>query len=72
MPRMISFILTRLATGFAIGCATGFLVWQNGFLSSSAAAGTLENYLAQGLFMYLFASTISMGYLSTALLLEED
>ncbi|AJC82478.1 hypothetical protein IE4803_PB00435 (plasmid) [Rhizobium etli bv. phaseoli str. IE4803] len=66
MPRMIRFMLTRLATGFAIGSAVGFCVWQNGF----AAAGTLENY-AQGLFIYLFASTISMGYLATALLLEE-
>ncbi|KEC70630.1 hypothetical protein RLPCCGM1_p0745 [Rhizobium leguminosarum bv. phaseoli CCGM1] len=45
----------------------GFFVRQNGF----AAAGTLEDYLAQGLFIYLFASTISMGYLATALLLEE-
>ncbi|NKL36831.1 hypothetical protein GFL49_24175 [Rhizobium leguminosarum bv. viciae] len=71
MPRMISFILTQLTTGFAIGCAAGSLVLQNGFLSSSAMAGTLENYLAQGLFVYLFASTISMGYLATALLLEE-
>ncbi|MBB3356201.1 hypothetical protein FHT70_006191 [Rhizobium sp. BK049] len=45
----------------------GFFVWQNGF----AAAETLENYLAQGLFIYLFASTVSVGYLATALLLEE-
>ncbi|ANM13829.1 hypothetical protein NE852_01810 (plasmid) [Rhizobium sp. Pop5] len=67
MPRMIRFMLTRLATGFAIGSAVGFFVRQNGF----AAAGTLEDYLAQGLFIYLFASTISMGYLATALLLEE-
>ncbi|RUM05679.1 hypothetical protein [Rhizobium fabae] len=72
MPRMISFILTRLATGFAIGCATAFLVWQNGFFSPGAMAGNLDNYLAQGLFIYLFASTISMGYLATALLLEEE
>ncbi|MGO7542987.1 hypothetical protein ACC680_30965 [Rhizobium ruizarguesonis] len=72
MPRMISFILTRLATGFVIGCAVGFVVWQNGLLYSTSAAGTLENYLAQGLFIYLFASTMSMGYLATALLLEEE
>ncbi|MGO8125390.1 hypothetical protein ACC728_30655 [Rhizobium ruizarguesonis] len=72
MPRMISFILTRLATGFAIGCAVGFAVWQNGLFSSTSTAGTLESYLAQGLFIYLFASTMSMGYLATALLLEEE
>lgn len=72
MPRMIRFMLTRLATGFAIGCAVGFLVWQNGSWSSSAPAGALESYLAQGLFIYLFASTISMGYLATALLLETE
>ncbi|ASR09891.1 hypothetical protein CHY08_22460 (plasmid) [Rhizobium leguminosarum bv. viciae] len=67
MPRMIRFMLTRLATGFAIGCAVGFFVWQNGF----AVAGAIDDYLAQGLFIYLFASTIAMGYLATALLLEE-
>ncbi|ANL30465.1 hypothetical protein AMC90_PB00147 (plasmid) [Rhizobium phaseoli] len=67
MPRMITFMLTRLATGFAIGCAVGIFVWQNGF----AVTGTIENYLAEALFIYLFASTISMGYLATALLLEE-
>ncbi|AXA43008.1 hypothetical protein ACU8OR_27720 (plasmid) [Rhizobium leguminosarum] len=72
MPRMISFILTRLATGFAIGCAVGFVVWQNGLLSSTSMTGTLEKYLAQGLFIYLFASTMSMGYLATALLMEEE
>ncbi|MBY5410834.1 hypothetical protein HFO98_20665 [Rhizobium leguminosarum] len=67
MPRMIRFMLTRLATGFAIGCAVGFFLWQNGF----AVAGTFDDYLAQGLFIYFFASTIAMGYLATALLLEE-
>lgn len=67
MPGMIRFMITRLATGFAIGSAVGFFVWQNGF----AAAGGPQNYLAQGLFIYLFASTIAMGYLATALLLEE-
>ncbi|MBY5359847.1 hypothetical protein HFO97_07625 [Rhizobium leguminosarum] len=72
MPRMIRFILTRLATGFAIGCAVGFVVWHNGILSSTSTAGNLENYLAQVLFIYLFASTMSMGYLATALLLEEE
>jgi hypothetical protein len=50
----------------------GFAVWQNGLFSSTSTAGTLENYLAQGLFIYLFASTMSMGYLATALLLEEE
>ncbi|MBB3166079.1 hypothetical protein FHS25_006595 [Rhizobium laguerreae] len=34
-------------------------------------AGAIDDYLAQGLFIYLFASTIAMGYLATALLLEE-
>ncbi|MBX4927664.1 hypothetical protein [Rhizobium binae] len=67
MPPMIRFMLTRLATGFAIGCGVGSFVWHNGF----AAAGNSEDFLAQGLFIYLFASTISMGYLATALLLEE-
>ncbi|TAU79267.1 hypothetical protein [Rhizobium leguminosarum] len=70
MPRMISFILTRLATGFAIGCAVGFVVWQNGLLTTTTTAGT--HYLAQGLFIYFFASTMSVGYLATALLLEEE
>lgn len=72
MPRMISFMLTRLATGFAIGCAVGFLIWQNGFLPFGSAPGEFQNYIAQGLFIYLFASTISMGYLATALLLEAE
>ncbi|AGS25596.1 hypothetical protein [Rhizobium etli] len=67
MPGMIKLMLTRLATGFAIGCSVGFVVWQNGFV----VPGTIENYIAQALFIYLFASTISIGYLATALLLEE-
>ncbi|UVD60830.1 hypothetical protein NE852_30115 (plasmid) [Rhizobium sp. Pop5] len=72
MPRMIRFMLIRLATGFAIGCAVGFFAFQSGFLPSGSAAGTIENYIAQGLFIYLFASTIGMGYLATALLLEAE
>ena len=68
---MIRFILTRLATGFAIGCAVGFLVWQNGSWSGASAQAP-DSYIAQGLFIYLFASTISMGYLATALLLEAE
>lgn len=72
MPRMIRFILTRLATGFAIGCAVGFLVWQKGSWSSGASAQAPDSYIAQGLFIYLFASTIGMGYLATALLLETE
>ncbi|MBB2750521.1 UNVERIFIED_ORG: hypothetical protein GGI57_001197 [Rhizobium aethiopicum] len=50
----------------------GFLVWQNGFLPFGSAAGEVQHYIAQGLFIYLFASTISMGYLATALLLEVE
>lgn len=72
MPRLIRFMLTRLATGFAIGCVVGFLVWPNYALTSGAMSGSVENYIAQGLFIYLFASTISMGYLATALLLEAE
>ncbi|ARM92204.1 hypothetical protein RHEC894_PE00180 (plasmid) [Rhizobium sp. CIAT894] len=72
MPRMISFMLTRLATGFAIGCVVGFVVWRNGFLPFGSAAGEVQHYIAQGLFIYLFASTIGMGYLATALLLEVE
>nr|WP_245270638.1 hypothetical protein [Rhizobium sp. Pop5] len=50
----------------------GFFAFQSGFLPSGSAAGTIENYIAQGLFIYLFASTIGMGYLATALLLEAE
>nr|WP_064697804.1 hypothetical protein [Rhizobium aegyptiacum] len=64
---IIRFMLTRLATGFAIGCAVGSFVWKDSF----AAADTVENYLARGLFTYLFAGTNGMAYLATALLLEE-
>ncbi|WP_042120021.1 hypothetical protein [Rhizobium etli] len=70
MPCMIRFMLTRLATGFTVGCAVGFFIWQN-WQNGFAVTDTVENYLAQALFIYLFASTISMGYLATALLLEE-
>ncbi|WP_064709243.1 hypothetical protein [Rhizobium bangladeshense] len=67
MPCMIRFMLTRFAAGFAIGCTVGLVICQQAF----PATGAVENYLVHGLFVYFFASTIGMGYLATALLLEE-
>ena len=68
MPGLISFMLTRFVAGAGLGCISGFLIWNNGFVGMSAASST-DYYLAQGLFVYLFAST--MGYLATALMLDD-
>lgn len=71
MPGLIFFILTRLSIGFAIGCAAGFAIWRSGFSDMGAGLGSLEHLVIEGLFIYLFASAIGMGYLATALLLDE-
>ncbi|NKM88100.1 hypothetical protein GFL54_28175 [Rhizobium laguerreae] len=71
MPPLISFMLTRLATGFAIGGIAGAIVWING-LSEMFPSNVSERWLAQGLFIYLFASTIGGGYLATALFQNDD
>ncbi|MBY5814639.1 hypothetical protein [Rhizobium leguminosarum] len=71
MPPLISFMLTRLAIGFAIGGIAGAIVWING-LSEMFPSPVWERWLAQGLFIYLFASTIGGGYLATALFQNDD
>ncbi|MDF0659413.1 hypothetical protein RJJ37_05190 [Rhizobium redzepovicii] len=70
MPRLISFMLTRLAAGAGLGCAVGFVVWNNRFAGMYSASPT-DYYVAQGLFVYLFASMLGVGYLITALMLED-
>ncbi|MBY3102321.1 hypothetical protein HFO69_32275 [Rhizobium laguerreae] len=71
MPPLVSFMLTRLAIGFAIGGTAGAIVWING-LSEMFPSNVSERWLAQGLFIYLFASTIGGGYLATALFQNDD
>ncbi|MBB3648252.1 hypothetical protein FHX14_004477 [Rhizobium sp. BK619] len=71
MPGLISFMLTRFVAGAGLGCIAGLVIWNNGFLRMSAASST-DYYLAQGLFVYLFASTMGLGYMATALMLDDD
>lgn len=72
MPRLIWFILTRFSTGFALGCITGMLVWQIQISGVGSGMAFPDSLVAQGLFMHLFASTIGIGYLATALWIENS
>lgn len=69
MPPLIRFLLTRFATGFLIGTAAGLAIWQGGAWPEGPDAS--ERYIAIGLFLYLFASTFGVGYLATALMLDD-
>lgn len=67
MPPLVNFMLTRLAAGFAIGAAVGLAIWSNTIAPAFPSSG----YVAQGLFIYQFASTIGVCYLATALMLDD-
>jgi len=69
MPHLIWFLLTRLSAGFAIGSMAGLAIWRVG--SWGAGIEVPDYYVAQGMFVYLFGSTIAAGYLVTALWLDE-
>jgi len=69
MPRLIWFLVTRLSAGFAIGCLAGLAIWR--FCSLGTGIESLDYYVAQGMFIYLFGSTIAAGYLATALWLDD-
>jgi hypothetical protein len=69
MPHLIWFLLTRLSAGFAIGSVAGLAIWRVG--SWGAGIEVPDYYVAQGMFVYLFGSTIAAGYLATALWLDE-
>ncbi|WFU13360.1 hypothetical protein QA646_29585 (plasmid) [Rhizobium sp. CB3090] len=71
MPRLISFMLTRLLIGFAMGTVVGLIIWTNGVSSVASSLVTPERYIAFGMFVYLFASTIGISYFSTALFLDD-
>jgi hypothetical protein len=71
MPRLISFMLTRLLTGFSIGVVVGVAVWINGLSPIGSSLDGPESYMMPGLFIYLFGSTIGVGYLATALFLDD-
>jgi NhaP-type Na+/H+ or K+/H+ antiporter len=72
MPRLIWFILTRFITGFALGCVTGLLIWQIRIGAMGYRMVFPDSFIAQGLFIYLFASTIGLGYMATALWIENS
>jgi hypothetical protein len=69
MPRLVSFMLTRLSIGFALGIATALAIWSNGFPAISGSHGH-HDFVALCLFVYGFGSSIALGYLATALVLE--
>ncbi|MFS8055597.1 hypothetical protein QD357_22500 [Rhizobium sp. BR 317] len=71
MPRLISFMLTRLLIGFAIGTVVGLIIWTNGVSPVALSLVAPERYIAFGMFVYLFASTIGISYFSTALFLDD-
>ena len=70
MPRLIWFILTRFLTGFALGCITGMLIWQLQISGLGSGMDSSNSFIARGLFMYFFASTLGIGYMATSLLIE--
>jgi hypothetical protein len=70
MPQLIAFMLTRLSIGFALGILTALAIWSNGFAPAGSAASS-DYYVAQAVFLYLFGSTIALGYLATALWLDK-
>ncbi len=75
MPRspltpLIHFMLVRLSTGFVIGALTALGIAMTGF-PVGPGVGTYTDLLAFGLFLYLFASTMAIGYLATALMLDD-
>lgn len=66
MPPLISFMITRLSTGFVIGCVCGLAcIW--GPLAPYSVQSSAVSIL---LTLYGFGSTFSLGYLATALVLE--
>ncbi|OWV84705.1 hypothetical protein ATY81_09185 [Rhizobium sp. R72] len=71
MPRLIWFILTRFMTGFALGCATGLWIWNMYICGSEHGMALSGSLIAQVFFTYLFASTMGIGYMATALWTEE-
>ncbi|MBO9126935.1 MULTISPECIES: hypothetical protein [unclassified Rhizobium] len=70
MPPLIRFMLTRLAIGFALGALTGVVVWAINL--SQLYPPNPERWIAQSLFVYLFASTMGVGYLATSLFLDVE
>lgn len=72
MPRLIRFIIIRMAIGFLIGSVVGSIVWTTGFADSAGSLGGAGGYVAQGLFIFAFGDTIALGYLGTALMMESD
>ena len=49
MPPLISFIISRLAIGFALGAVTGLAIWWVGF-SAQFSEGASGHWIAQLLF----------------------
>jgi hypothetical protein len=63
-------MLVRLSTGFAIGVLTALAITMTGF-PVGPGMSIHTDLLAFGLFLYLFASTMAVGYLATALMLDD-
>ncbi|WP_111563672.1 hypothetical protein [Rhizobium sp. AN80A] len=70
MPPLISFIISRLAIGFALGAVTGLAIWWVGF-SAQFSEGASGHWIAQLLFVYVFGSSMAAGYLATALFQDD-
>lgn len=70
LPPFIHFMLVRLSIGFVIGVLTALAIAMTGF-PVGPGVGVYTHLLAFGLFLYLFASTMAIGYLATALMLDD-
>lgn len=68
MPPLITYILTRITIGFALGAGVAaFLIW-----SAPGAVGSPSNPLEWCMVIYGFGAPVAMGYLATALAMEVD
>ena len=68
MPPLVTYMLTRILIGFGLGAASAtFLI-----LFEPRAVGSPSHPLEWCLVIYGFGTPIAMGYLATALAMEDN
>ncbi|AXV16074.1 hypothetical protein CYG48_10445 [Neorhizobium sp. SOG26] len=68
MPPLIRYIILRLVTGFAIGCACALALILGPLKDYPMPAGGLAAWLM----IYGVASTFALGFLATALAMDGE
>lgn len=68
MPVLVRYILARLSIGFALGGASALAILFLNPLVFGSPVGMLEMLLV----VYGFGSAFALGYLATALGIEDD